>query len=190
MQFDWNDERKYMSKKVAESELLAQNARALEEEYFREKEQELIEKLRRRAELQTRRGELSALKGIIDDDVLQTLNEIGYNRHTIELLHLVPLIQVGWASGRVTRKERELIIEAAHLRGISEGSPAYMQLEEWFNKRPEDYFFEKTLRIIGDLVEAAPQPDQARSPARPFYSMCQGGCRLGRHSGTWQQDLR
>jgi hypothetical protein len=149
--------------KVSEKEMREQKARAVEEEYFRTKEQELIEKLRRRAELQTRRGELSELKGVIDDDVLQTLHEIGYNRHTVALLHLVPLIQVAWASGRVTRNERELIIEAARLRGIRQGSAAYIQLEDWLNKPPEEYFFEKTLRIIGDLVQAAPQPDQARS---------------------------
>jgi hypothetical protein len=69
-------------------------------------------------------------------------------------LHLVPLIQVGWADGSISSKERELILEAARLRGVTEGSPAYDQLTDWLTTRPKAEFMDQILGIIRRLLEA------------------------------------
>ncbi len=164
------------------------------EEYFLKKEQELIEKLRQRDAKQAEREELSEHIGIVDDDIMQTLYELGYNRNTIALLYLLPLIHVGWASGSVTARERKLILEAAHGRGISEGSTAYQQLQEWFEKRPDPDFFEKTLRIIGHLILHEPEPEQAQS-RHALFTQCirvaaASGTILGRGSNISDDELR
>lgn len=147
---------------MADSNLIGNPGRILEEDYLRRKEQELNEKLCRRAE-KVKHQRHSQLTGIADDDILQTLYELGYTRNTVALLHLVPLIQVGWTSGRVTDEQRELILEAARLRGIEKGSASHRQLESWFGNQPSEDSFEKTLRIISLLVKQAPETHQTRS---------------------------
>jgi hypothetical protein len=132
----------------------SERGRNLEEEYFHRKEKELIEKLRQRSERAAQIEALSEATGIPDQSILGTLHELGYTPGTIALLHLVPLIQVGWADGHISSKERELIIEAARLRGVSEGTPANDQLNDWLTNRPKAEFLDQVLSIIRRLLEA------------------------------------
>jgi len=140
---------------------MAKRGKALEDEYFHRKEKELIEKLRQRRAAEAQLKELAAATGIPNEEILQTLQELGYTRDTVALLHLVPLIHIAWVDGSVTSREREMILEAAGLRGVEQSSPAYQQLTEWLDHRPSEEFFDKTLRIISGLLETTPERDQA-----------------------------
>jgi hypothetical protein len=149
---------------MSDKESFANRKKGLEEEYFRKKEQELIEKMRRRAELETERREIAEAAGTTSEEILDDLQELGYTRETVErLLHLVPLVQVAWAEGHVTKRERERILEVAGLRGVAEGTPAHQQLTAWLDRRPSDEFFEKTLRIIRHLMQAMFPRERAAS---------------------------
>jgi uncharacterized tellurite resistance protein B-like protein len=141
---------------MAEKDGFADRKRALEENYFQKKERELIEKMRRRAAAQAERQELAAVTGVADEEILTTLQELGYTRETVRLLYLVPLVQVAWASGSVTKREREMVVEAANLCGVSEGSPVHEQLSAWLDKRPEQEFFDQTLCVIRDITATLP----------------------------------
>jgi hypothetical protein len=134
-------------------DLIAKRRGASEEDYFQRKERELIEKLRKRREAEAQRQELSEGTGTSNEEVLQTLQDLGYTRDTVLLLHLIPLISVAWADDKVTGPERELIIEAAKLRGIDEDSGAYKQLDDWLTNRPSEKFVDQTLRVIANLAE-------------------------------------
>ncbi len=134
---------------------LRQRGKGLEEEFFHRKEKELIEKLRKQRAAEAQRTELAAAIGNPNEDILRTLQELGYTRDTVSLFHLVPLLNVAWADNKVSNQEREMILEAARLRGVSADSPAYEQLIDWLNNRPSEEFFEQTLRIVGDLLEYA-----------------------------------
>jgi hypothetical protein len=135
---------------------LGKRGKALEDEYFHRKEKELIEKLRQRNAAEAQRQELSEATGIPDEDILKTLQEMGYTRETVSLLHLVPLIQVAWADGKVTGAEREMILEAASLHGVAGGSPAYLKLTDWLDHRPSEEFFEQALRVVGSILKSHP----------------------------------
>lgn len=126
---------------------------ASEEDYFQRKERELIEQLRKRREAEQQRQELAEGTGTTNEEVLKTLQELGYTRDTVLLLHLIPLISVAWADDKVSGPERELIIEAAKLRGIAEDTAAYKQLNEWLTNRPSEAFIDQTLRVIANLAE-------------------------------------
>jgi Mitochondrial ATPase inhibitor, IATP. len=142
---------------MADENLLAKRGKALEEEYFHRKEKELIEKLRKKSAADAQIKELSEATGIPDEDVLRTLQELGYTPDTVAVLHLVPLIQVAWADRKVTPQEREMILEASSLHGVAGGSAAYLQLTDWLDNRPSDEFFEQTLRIIGTILQTNPE---------------------------------
>ncbi|HEX5082772.1 MAG TPA: hypothetical protein VFY40_12045 [Blastocatellia bacterium] len=138
---------------MSEKDVFTQRKIGLEEEYFRKKEQELLEQIRRHTALQAEREELAEATGIADEEILATLREMGYTRETVGLLHLVPLVQVAWASGSVTPRERELVLRLSEWRGVRNDSPAWEQLNNWLDERPSDDFFLKTLRIIRILLD-------------------------------------
>jgi hypothetical protein len=145
--------------------------RPKEEEYFHKKERELIERMQRRAQLEAERQQLGEAVGVADEEILQALQELGYTRETVALLHLVPLVQVAWADGHVASREREHILDVARIRGIQTGHPAYQQLADWLNHRPPDELFQKTLRLIRDLLQALP-PEQREASTRDLVSYC------------------
>ena len=145
--------------------------RALEDEYFRKKDKALIEKMRRRILLEVERRKMARAIGAADDETLRDLQEMGYTPDMLMLLHLVPLVQVAWAEGRVTRNERGLIFEVARLRGIKEDSPAFKRLVGWLDQRPSEAFFEKTLKIITALIEALP-PDRRKADKQDLVAYC------------------
>jgi hypothetical protein len=138
----------------------ADRRKAQEEEYFHRKEKELIEKARRRAASEAVREGMSEVLGTSDDEILEDLRELGYTPETVALLHLVPVVEVAWAEGKVTGQERELILEAARLRGVTEDSPAYAQLTGWLDTRPSEEFFDRTLRVIAALVGHLPSDEK------------------------------
>jgi hypothetical protein len=148
---------------VEEKDLFAERGRSLEEEYFRKREKELIEKMRQHAEAGAERRRLGEQAGVADEEILQDLQALGYTPETVTLLHVVPLVQMAWAEGDVSDRERDLIQEAARARGIAAGSAADQQLSNWLARRPSDDFFEKTLRAIGAVLEAQPAETRAAS---------------------------
>lgn len=124
-----------------------------QEQYFQQKEAELLARMKTRREQARELKELAAETGIADEEILAILHELGYTRDTVSILHFVPLVQVAWASGSVTPKERQTALRLAEWRGIASESPAWRQLNEWLDIRPSDEFFLTTLRIIRHILD-------------------------------------
>jgi hypothetical protein len=154
---------------MTDKEFFGDRRRSKEEEYFRKQEQELIEKLRQRGREEATRRRMAERTGVADEEVLRDLEALGYTPETVMLLHLVPLLQMAWAEGSVSDRERDLIIEAARARGIDKDSPADHQLASWLASRPPDELFEKTLRAIGAILQARP-PEEREANQRDLLS--------------------
>ncbi len=148
---------------MSERDAFAKRGRSLEEEYFRKSEQELIEKLRRRAAAEAELLQFGENAGVADEEILQHLRELGYIPETVMLLHLVPLVQMAWAEGGVSDRERELIVEAARARGVEAGSPADRQLAEWLTSRPSEQLFDQSLRAVRAFLQARPAEEREAS---------------------------
>jgi hypothetical protein len=132
---------------------------------FHEKEQELIQKMRRRRRAADEDlEEMSYATGIVDQEVLETLQELGYSAETVRLMPIIPLVQVAWAEGGVTGKERESILEIADARGITPETEAYEQLIAWLEQEPPQEFYDKTLRALRYVLESL--PDDLRAEGR------------------------
>lgn len=145
---------------VADKDAFKERGRGLEEEYFHRKEQELIAKMREKAAAEAARQKLGEHTGVADDQILADLQELGYTPETITLLHLVPLVQMAWAGGNVSMRERDLIIEAARARGIETGTPADDQLQGWLTTRPSEALFTTTLRAIAAMLASRPEEER------------------------------
>lgn len=124
-----------------------------EEKYFREKEQQLITKLKEKAARESARKALSEAVGVSDEEILRTLEDMGYDREVVTVLHLVPLLAVAWADGRISDEERSKIVEAARSWGVHEGTAADKKLQNWLNTRPEEVQINRALRVIRDIMQ-------------------------------------
>jgi hypothetical protein len=156
---------------MTDKDAFAERERLLEEDYFRRKEKEIIEKMRRSARAEAERQQLARQTGVADEEVLRDLQELGYTPETLMLLYLVPLIQTAWAEGSVSGRERDLIVKAARSRGIEAGSAADAQLNLWLTERPSEQMFERTLRVIGTMLQAR-SPEEREAGERDLLSLC------------------
>ena len=155
---------------MTDKDAFAERGRTLEDDYFWRKEKEVIEKMRRNAAAEAERRRLGEQSGVADEEVLRDLQELGYTPETMMLLHLVPLIQMAWAEGSVSDRERDLIVKAARSRGIEAGSSADRQLSSWLTQHPSQELFDKTLRAIRAILQAG-SPEANAAGERDLLSL-------------------
>jgi hypothetical protein len=127
-----------------------------EEKYIKQSESDQIARIRRQRQLEAlRQEERDGIAKVLhsSDDVADAALELGFDRETARILHLVPVIQVAWADDTIQPDEREKVLTLARDRGISETSPAYEFLELLLDKKPSELFFERTNQVIAHLLE-------------------------------------
>lgn len=139
---------------MADPDGITSDVRAREEEYFRRKDRELVERMRQEAAAARARQELEASSGLTDPALLQELEALGFTPETLGLLPLVPIVQVAWVEGGVSVEERTLIEQLARQRGIAPDSAAGRQLSEWLATRPSEAVFTRATRLIRAMLDA------------------------------------
>ncbi|MGH9852978.1 MAG: hypothetical protein ACREBD_24335 [Blastocatellia bacterium] len=156
---------------MSEKDIFAEREHWLEEEYFRKKNQELVEKMRERQAREADRQKMSEMTGVSDQDALGALQDLGFTADTVQLLHIVPLVEVAWAEGGVADRERELIFKVARSRGVEPGSPADEKLSHWLEEKPSERFFENTLHAIRVVLDLLPA-EQRAAGRRDLIAYC------------------
>ena len=157
---------------MAEHDSIHERGRALEEEYFRRKNRELIEKMQVETRSEQARKEMAAQIGRDDPDTLRELQKLGFTAETVSLLPLVPVVQVAWADGNVATAERDAIVKLARARGVEPGSAAYHQLEAWLNDRPSPEVFSGATRLIRAILDS-PAGAQSQVSADELVAYCE-----------------
>jgi hypothetical protein len=141
--------------------------------WFRERDRELIEKLRQDARRRADRERLAESTGLeADHAVLEDLQHLGFEESTVKLLHLVPLVQVAWAEGGISAQERALLTEAARAHGVEEDSEAARTLAGWLETRPDEAFFGRAISILGVLLSAR-SPEEQKHGHESLVAMCE-----------------
>jgi hypothetical protein len=143
---------------MADHDAPSKRGRSLEDEYFRKKDLELIEKLRQSAATEQARQDLGRKAGLEDPTLVKELQDLGFTPDTVGLLPLMPIIQMAWAEGGVTKAERELIVRLARSRGVEAGSAADRQLTEWLANHPAEDVFARARRLIRAMLESGAAP--------------------------------
>jgi hypothetical protein len=129
-----------------------------EDQYFLAREAE--QRARLRAELEAaakaaaERKEVAEQVGIDDEHVAERIRALGFNRETARVLHLIPLVEVAWADGSLTDRERRVILQAAEAHDIDPGSEAAMMLASLLEKRPSETVLDQLLEVVRDLLHA------------------------------------
>lgn len=132
---------------------ITDDVRKREDEYFRQRDRELIEKMRQAECAAKTREALESRTGIHDQDSLRELEALGFTMETCALLPLIPLVQVAWAEAGVSGAERQAIMTFARARGIQPGTDADHQLASWLEHRPSEETFHKATRLISAMID-------------------------------------
>jgi hypothetical protein len=138
---------------MSDRDSLRERGKAFEDDYFRKKDQELIEKLRLAAAATETREALSSRTGLSDPALLAELQELGFAPDTVSLLPLAPIVEMAWAEGGVSDAERESIVKIARSRGIVSGTAADQQLTAWLANRPSNETFTGARRLIRAMLD-------------------------------------
>jgi hypothetical protein len=138
---------------MTQGDFLDDRRRASEDDYFRQKDKELLEKMRLAAAAEREKSELTARTGLSDPALIAELAALGFTPDTISVLPLVPVVQMAWAEGGITPAERDQLISLARSRGIAAGSAADDLLADWMAQRPSDEAFARATRLIRAMLD-------------------------------------
>lgn len=137
-------------------DIFGDRRKALEDSFFRERDQVLLEKLRMELETVEEHRNLAHVSGILDDKVLSNLLKAGVRGETLIAVTLIPLVEVAWADGSVSEDEREAVLKAAAENGVQEGSAAHQLLNHWLKDRPDVRIIAAWKEYVGALAKAMP----------------------------------
>jgi len=169
-------------------DILREKERGDEEQFFRRRDAELLQKLRDRAELEEVTRALADKLHVDDPELLSRVVELGVTLATGPAFLLAPLLQIAWAEGKVAPDERAGILDIARERGIEDGSPAHAQLLEWMAQRPTPALFETAADCIRRGISVLPEPERQQR-IQEMVTSCRrvaavhGGSKLARLLG-------
>ena len=119
--------------------------------FFKERDKELLEKLKQEVAGEGSRDALAAASGINDASVLDSMIASGIGPDTIASVSLIPLVAVAWADRKMEANEREAILKAATEAGITAGSASYAILEKWLDEQPDDQLLASWSDYVGAM---------------------------------------
>ena len=136
------------------SDPIHERGKALEDNFYRNLDQELIQKMKAEMEdAETRKG-LAAASGIDDDATLDKLVEVGISAEALTSLSMVPLVSVAWSDGQIQDNERDAIMKAAAQSGIVSATASYGILQAWLEAKPDPGLLDSWKAYIHSIKES------------------------------------
>lgn len=108
----------------------------LEEHFFHDVDQHLLDKLREQASVEQSADAIMQVMGINDKGLAAEIAKIDITVETLAAFRLAPLVAVAWADDRVEENERYVITRTAEKAGLKADDPAMKLLESWTARRP------------------------------------------------------
>ena len=142
-------------------DLLKERERGFEADYFNKRDAKLIQTIRERARLQEVAAALAEKLEVDAPALLQRAAGLGLTRETGAALLVAPLVQVAWADGDVTDRERAVVLDLAAARGVVAGTPPHAQLLAWLQERPGAELFDTAIEIMNAGFAVLPDAERA-----------------------------
>jgi hypothetical protein len=114
------------------------------------------------AVLETENIQRGAVEPAVHDDHYQEADGMATLDDYAQLIPLVPLVKTAWAEGRVTKRERRLVFEAAERMGIETGSTAHQRLTDWLELHPTEEFYDHSIEILQQRWQTAETEEKNR----------------------------
>jgi hypothetical protein len=121
---------------------LQRRGQVLEDLFFQQRDQLLVERLHREMADQQAREALAHVSGIANEQVLQALVDQEIGPGNLVCLTMVPLVSVAWADGVLDEQERNTVNAVACENGIKPESAACELLNSWLVNKPKPELFD------------------------------------------------
>lgn len=139
--------------------------------HTRQRVAEQFERARRPAEIERHRQLMGQAIGVFDHELLTDLQFGGFTAETIVLLELAPLVQIAWADGAVSARQRDVICQIATRELVGQDTPAHDRLAAWLECCPPDDVFDVSLFAIHAKLDRL-EPAVQATLQRKFVSDC------------------
>jgi hypothetical protein len=143
------------------NEFLEVQRRKLEDAFFQERDKVLIENLKKMKTMKETKESLAKVSGIKSEKVLDKLVELGVRPETLSSLSVIPLVEVAWADGSISKEEDTAVLKAAQSRGIQSGSIEFGLLKEWLEKKPPATLLDAWIHYMEGLCEQLTAAEKA-----------------------------
>lgn len=141
---------------------LVERERALEEAFFHELNQKLLEEMRARREHDADFEALASHLGLHDASLIEPLLELGVRLENVTALVMAPLVEIAWADRTLDNDERRQLLEDEAELGIRVESAAGRLLEGWLASRPHDRLLDAWAAYASELVRVLPDAERDR----------------------------
>ena len=132
--------------------------RSVEDMFFFQKDQRLVEAREELRRLQETKENLARVSGIRNDEVLEKLISLEIRPETLATLFAIPLIEVAWADGEMDEKERNELFRFAEKAGLRQKNINPSVMAVWLKKRPDpalrDAWVQYIKALCGKLSES------------------------------------
>jgi hypothetical protein len=129
----------------------------LEEAFFKERDRQLMDKLRGELSAFEEKRKVAHVTGIVEEHVLNSLVQAGVRAETLAAVTLIPLVEVAWCDGTVAPEEREAVLNAAVSQGIHRDSAAHELLKKWLEQHPDPRIITAWKEYVHELARLAPK---------------------------------
>lgn len=103
--------------------------------------------------------------------VTEKAEKLGYAPDKLPMLFLIPFVKVAWAEGFVQANEQKAILSFAGNLRVNQDHADYEKLLKWFDERPDEDFFDRSIEDLRSLLADIPPKQAAR-----LRAMLQFGC--------------
>ena len=125
-----------MGKMSAMSDAFESRRKELEEAFFAQHNQKLLDHLKELKKQSLTKAAIGAMSGITDEAVLDKLVALKLTSETMSAFLLYPLVEVAWADGVADAKEKKAVLDGCHKLGIQSGTAAHGLVESWLAQKP------------------------------------------------------
>ena len=152
----------------------------MEEAFFKQRDQQLMDKLRGELQSLEETKKLAHVSGIVQEHVLLNLVKAGIKAETLAAVTTIPMVEVAWCDGAVSAAEKAAVLNAAAKMGLHAGTAPYEVLEHWLVDRPDSRIVASWKEYVQELAKLMPQ-DTLEAMHKDVIDRCVRSCR-----GSWR----
>ena len=108
-----------------------------EEEYFRKRDSELLEKLKSVFQKKIDKESLRKATGVTNEELLDRMVDIQLKGEMMTAFQLYPLVEIAWADGDLSESEARSVLAAGEEHGILPGTKAHEMLQQRLHRGPD-----------------------------------------------------
>lgn len=150
---------------MSNSDALQNRVRSLENAFFSEQDQKLLEGLKQKLDREASISQFKEATGIQDLAVLEALFNLGISPATLAALRAYPLIAVAWADGDTSAEEIATVRTIAE-RHFKRDSAAGELVERWLVAPPAPGMLEAWENCLSTMFHAMPASEATALKAK------------------------